>query len=190
MAQVAGLPTPQEPDVEFLRDWLDGAGEGDSFLTNSGSEAFTWKLPRHSPKVEHRFLQRDFVTPHVTTAEQDTFSKVLSSTLLDVWIYLRSFTSGANFDIPSNQARSNFHKTIDPESSILHYSEKSLLRFNNILISVIGAALPVGAIVGLYFIKSEGGRIGALAGFTVLFALALAIFTNARRLEIAASTAA
>ena len=190
MAQIAALPTPEEPDVEFLRDWLSGVREGDSFLTNSGSEAFIWSVPRCSPKAEHRFLQRDFVTMHITIAEQDTFSKILSASLLGIWTSLRSLTYGVNLTVSTNQTQSKFYKSIDPESNILHYSEKSLLRFNNILISVIGAALPVVAIVGFYFIKSEGGRIDAMAGFTVLFALALAIFTNARRLEITASTAA
>jgi hypothetical protein len=38
--------------------------------------------------------------------------------------------------------------------------------------------------------ETEGGRIGAMAGFTIAFALVLAVFTNARRLEIAASRAA
>jgi len=50
--------------------------------------------------------------------------------------------------------------------------------------------MPILSIVALYFIKTEGGRIGAMAGFTILFALVLATCTNAGRLEIAASTAA
>ena len=50
--------------------------------------------------------------------------------------------------------------------------------------------MPIVAIVALYFIDSVGGRIGTMAGFTTAFALVLATCTNARRLEIAASTAA
>lgn len=50
--------------------------------------------------------------------------------------------------------------------------------------------MPVLSIVALYFIKTVGGRIGAMAGFTIVFAIVLATLTNARRLEIAASTAA
>jgi hypothetical protein len=72
----------------------------------------------------------------------------------------------------------------------MHYSQEGLLKFNNMLISVIGTAMPIVSIVALYFIKTEGGRISAMAGFTILFAFVLATCTNARRLEIAASTAA
>jgi hypothetical protein len=75
-------------------------------------------------------------------------------------------------------------------TSTSHYSDNTLLKVNNIVVSVAGAAMPVLAIVALYFVKTEGGRLGAMAGFTIVFALVLAVCTDARRLEIAAATAA
>lgn len=146
-------------------------------------------------------LERDFFTLHTRNAEQDIFSQKLSSTLLDWWTMLRSsahrvrrslfrrrkFKDGTG---KSNQFYSGPSKVLDLEKGVLHYSEARLYRFNNILVSVISSALPVLAIVALYFVRDTGTRIGAMAGFTILFALALAIFTNARRLEIFASTAA
>jgi len=125
------------------------------------------------------------MTLQTTTEEQDVFSKILSSSLLDIWNGLRTFASSS----PSLR-KSRFRKTINPDDGTMHYSQEGLLKFNNILISVIGAAMPIISIVALYFIQTEGGRIGAMAGFTILFALVLATCTNARRLEIAASTAA
>jgi hypothetical protein len=98
--------------------------------------------------------------------------------------------SGKGPEKTTDQSNAPFRKAIDPDSGIQHYSEQRLLKINNILISVLGAAMPIVAIVALYFVKTEGGRLGAMAGFTVVFALLLAIFTNARRLEIAAATAA
>lgn len=47
-----------------------------------------------------------------------------------------------------------------------------------------------GSIVGLYFVHSDGARLGMIAAFTVLFALSMALFTNARRAETFAATAA
>lgn len=80
--------------------------------------------------------------------------------------------------------------TSDPETGVLRYGERTSLKVNTILISVVGAAPPVIAVVILYFTGTAGARIGAMAGFTVIFALALASFPNSRRPEIAASTAA
>lgn len=70
----------------------------------------------------------------------------------------------------------------------MYYDDDALLRLNTIIISVISSALPVISIVALYYIKTTIQRIGALVAFTVVFAFALATFTNARRLEIFATT--
>lgn len=115
---------------------------------------------------------------------------MLSSSILDFWDWLRTFRSKRQCRILSSNSGPTFQRYIDPHSEILHYSDSGLLKFNNILISVVSAALPIAAIVALYFIKTEGGRLGAVAGFIIVFALALACLINVRRLEIAASTAA
>ncbi|KAF2725246.1 hypothetical protein K431DRAFT_300152 [Polychaeton citri CBS 116435] len=188
-SQMRRLPSPDKADIHFLRDWLTGIGDGDNFLRER--EKYTWALPRNSPPQEHKYLNEDFLTIYAATEEQDIFSKILSSSLLDLWTYVRSRWSSERVESGTvGQQNARFPKSINPDSGLLQYTEAALLRFNNVLISVIGAALPIVSIVALYFIKTEGGRIGAMAGFTIIFALVLAIFTNARRLEIAASTAA
>ncbi|KAJ8106799.1 hypothetical protein OPT61_g9302 [Boeremia exigua] len=183
------MPAPEQADLRFLRGWLDGIGEGDGFL--EGNEAFTWQLPSKDPQQNHKALERDMMRLHKASAEQDIFSRVLSSSLLDLWAWMRSFPSSETMGSMSAAHQGpTFRKTIDPDSGILHYSEERLLRFNNVFISVVSATLLILSIVALYFINTVGGRIGAMAGFTIVFALVLAIFTNARRLEIAAWTAA
>ena len=72
----------------------------------------------------------------------------------------------------------------------MYYDRDTLLRFNNVAVSVLASALPVVAIAVLYSIRTMTQRIGAVVAFTVTFALVLAAFTNARRLEIFASTSA
>lgn len=183
------LSFPDPSNLRFLRQWLGRIGEGENFL--DGSEMYTWDLPPSSSLRERKVLEKDLLTIHQPVEEQDMFSKIMSSSLLDCWTWVRSCTSAnrRNFHDRKSDGHS-FRKSIDPGSGILHYSESSLLKINNIIISVVGAAMPIVAIVALYFIKTEGGRLGATAGFTVLFALVLAVCTNARRLEIAASTAA
>ncbi len=70
----------------------------------------------------------------------------------------------------------------------MQYSNSALLRFNTILVTVVSSAIPVLAIVTLYFVQNTLDRIGVLVAFTIAFALALALFTNATRLEIFATT--
>ena len=189
VAQVQRLSSPEDADLRFLRRWLVGFGEGENFL--NGSEKYTWALPDSSTFWEQKFLEKDLLTVHHSVEEKDVFSKIMSSSMLDLWNWLRSCASAnRRYREQTGQQGTKFKKKIDPHSGILHYNEDTLLKVNNIIISVLGAAMPVLAIVALYFIKTEGGRLGAMAGFTIVFALVLAVCTNARRLEIAAAAAA
>ena len=86
--------------------------------------------------------------------------------------------------------RRQLHKTIDQHSGVMYYDDDALLRINSLIVSVLSSALPVIAIVVLYSIDTMIRRIGAAVAFTILFAFVLAVFTNARRLEIFASTSA
>jgi hypothetical protein len=186
MSQVQRLSDPEPENLRFLREWLGGLGQGENFL--NGSEQFTWELHSSSSSNEHKFLAKDLLTLHSVMEEQDMFSKLISSSLLDIWNWLRvRISPNRRYQ---NQQGTNLQKTMDPNSGVLHYNDATLIKVNNIIVSVVGASMPVVAIVALYFIKTEGGRLWAMTGFTILFALVLATCTNARRLEIAASTAA
>lgn len=72
----------------------------------------------------------------------------------------------------------------------MEYSDAYLLRINSVLVSVLSSLIPVMAIVALYFVHTTARRIGVTVAFTTIFAFVLAQFTNARRLEIFASTSA
>lgn len=55
---------------------------------------------------------------------------------------------------------------------------------------VLAATIPSIAVLALHFIPAQTGRLGAIAGFSCLFSLVLAIFTTARPVEIFTATAA
>lgn len=55
---------------------------------------------------------------------------------------------------------------------------------------VASAALLVGAIVALNFVKPRGRRLGLVGVFTVVFATSLTLLTHARRVEVYGATAA
>ncbi|KAH8777289.1 hypothetical protein BGZ57DRAFT_891090 [Hyaloscypha finlandica] len=59
------------------------------------------------------------------------------------------------------------------------------------LISIlVSAALLVGAIVSLHFVKPMGIRLGLVGIFTTLFAASITLLTHARRIEVYGATAA
>ncbi|KAM0721389.1 hypothetical protein Q7P37_002313 [Cladosporium fusiforme] len=181
VVQVQRLASPDGKSAKVLQEWLDEVNRGDGFL--KGAEVFTWSLHSDRSKEEKRTFAKDLATTFTSNNEKDLFSELLSSMILKSWAFIhflhRTSKHGSTSDAIDDEGR-----------EILEFSEEKLIRINNIVVSVISAVLPVAAIVALFFIKTEGGRIGAMAGFTFFFAVVLAVFTNARRLEIAASTAA
>jgi hypothetical protein len=55
---------------------------------------------------------------------------------------------------------------------------------------LVAAALLIGAILALHFIKPMGIRVGIVGVFTAIFAISLVLFTSARKVEIYGATAA
>lgn len=177
-----------------MRGWLIGDKEGEGFL--QGSEVFTWDLP-DGTELEQQLLERDLVSLYPNGVQQDPFSKQMTSRILDFYHSVVGSRSKvriapvATYDPLSNKQQSRKEKkVIDHYSGVMNYNDDTLLRINTIIVSVISSALPVLAIVVLYLINTTPGRIGAMVAFTVVFAFCLAAFTDARRLEIFASTSA
>ena len=56
--------------------------------------------------------------------------------------------------------------------------------------TVLASVLPTLSMVILYFVRSLIGRLGALVGVSTLFAISVAVFTNARRVDVFLATAA
>jgi len=78
----------------------------------------------------------------------------------------------------------------EPESEISHYSEAHLTSAVHVLGTVMASLLPISAIVILYFVSSLLARLGIVVAFTALFSFALALITQAKRIEIFAATSA
>jgi hypothetical protein len=57
-------------------------------------------------------------------------------------------------------------------------------------VAALSAVFPTVVILGLYFVKNMIQRIGLVIVFTTLFAVALALFTGAKKVEIFSATAA
>ena len=70
------------------------------------------------------------------------------------------------------------------------YHGSTMYRFTSIIATALSSLLPVVSIVVLYTVHSKAARLGIIAGFTLVFSLALSIFTTANRVENFATTAA
>jgi hypothetical protein len=73
---------------------------------------------------------------------------------------------------------------------VYYFPEARISRVVNILCVLTSALLLVGAIAGLYSVHNPLARLGMIAGFTTLFAVFMSLFSNERRGEILAASAA
>ncbi|KAF1970509.1 hypothetical protein BU23DRAFT_582048 [Bimuria novae-zelandiae CBS 107.79] len=73
---------------------------------------------------------------------------------------------------------------------IVGYEDVRVMQVTYWLTSVIASLLPIGSIVILYKVHSMAARLGIIAAFNVLVSLCLNAFTNAKRAEVFAITAA
>jgi hypothetical protein len=72
----------------------------------------------------------------------------------------------------------------------IRYTDRGTFRVLKTLCTIIACLLPVGAIAVLYVIDTMPARIGAVAGFTALFAFSLSLVTSATVHNIFAATTA
>ena len=71
-----------------------------------------------------------------------------------------------------------------------YYPVEKVTLIVGILSILVSAALLVGAIVSLYFVKPMGIRLAIVGLFTVVFAASVTLLTHARRVEVYGATAA
>jgi hypothetical protein len=82
--------------------------------------------------------------------------------------------------VESNWSREHTH-SVPPSRRLYTYATSHYGLFLTLLPSI--------AVLALYFIDGMSARLGAILGFSAMFALVLALFTNARSIEIFTATA-
>ncbi|PQE24140.1 ATP synthase subunit gamma protein [Rutstroemia sp. NJR-2017a BVV2] len=158
--QLATFDLPESGNLEFLNDWLVDPRQGDCAL--EGLDRNVWKE------------KEDLVVIKPDGIAVDSFTRVLRKPLTAFWHKLRT---------------RRCHRQADEESMIYAYDEKIVIRVADMIGTAIASLLPVLAVVVLYSVREMLARLGIIALFTVLFALALMITTKAKRVEIFAATA-
>ncbi|KAF5547725.1 hypothetical protein FMEXI_5051 [Fusarium mexicanum] len=167
LSEVSQLQIPRKSQLETLRDWLTDPKGGANFLAKTGTpELYTWK-----PKDPSQY-----VSLHKTAEDSDPFTNFVKEVLTFIFHRLCG-------------ERLNAARAVDVESGLVSYSENTLMRASNLFTVIVSSALPVLTIFALNSLHTTAQRIGLTVGFTVLFAVILELFTNAKRVEIFAATA-
>lgn len=80
-------------------------------------------------------------------------------------------------------------KVIDEGSGIMTYRDFNIVKTINFIVTIIAAVLPPLTILVLNSVDKTKVRIGLTVLFTAIFAIILAVFSKAKRVEILVATA-
>lgn len=166
VGQLSKFQKPSSTHLRKLQEWLRDPKGGNTFLRNA--EAYTWAQAD----------QKEFLTFQIPRLDQDVFTRWL--TRLPVTAYHRIW----------GEKHNHSRRIVDEETGLTEYQEGPIDRIAKAVLTILASTLPMVAILGLYFQKDLLLRIYTAIGITAAFATVLAVFTQARRIEIFAATAA
>jgi hypothetical protein len=163
-AKLNNMINPNDYDIHDLQSFLCSAKMGPLCLESD--DAYTWGTT-HEPKT----YQHDLIAlkPRIN---EDTFSRWIAERAL---LLIRIFGRCLN---PSTKL-----------GTVVIY-DSVIMRVTFWITSIIASMIPIASIVVLLHLKSEAARLGAIAGFNVLITVCLSIFTEAKRTDCFAVTAA
>ncbi|KAI9685543.1 MAG: hypothetical protein M1822_004401 [Bathelium mastoideum] len=155
---------PNKLNLKSFRFWLENETMGNGFL--SGIEAAIWREAN----------DEDFATVTSPSGGPDKFTEFLSGNFLSIYNALIGRHSTSE------------RKHIDETFRL--YDPMKLQRVGDGIVAALSAILPTIAILVLYFVSKMIVRIGLIIVFTTVFAVSLALFTEAKKIEIFSATAA
>lgn len=155
---------PDEYDLKDIQHYIGSAKMGTAAL--EGDESFVWGSARGA-----KTNALDLVTLK-PRENQDTFSRwIAERALLLIRIFGRCIR-------PSTK-----------HGAVVIY-DSVIMRVTFWITSIIASMIPIASIVVLLHLNSRAARLGAIAGFNVLITVCLSLFTEARRTDCFAVTAA
>ncbi|KAF4449021.1 hypothetical protein F53441_7671 [Fusarium austroafricanum] len=167
MSELSKVKAPQRSQLENLQTWLIHPKGGNNFLPlRGGIELYTWKPEDTS----------EYFSLRNPIEDSDPFTKFIMEVLVSIFH-------------PLFGERMKVGKVVDVESGLISYSDSKIVLASNLFAVVVSSALPVLTIFVLNYLKTTTARIGFTVLFTVIFAVILQCFSNAKRIEIFAATA-
>ncbi|KAK9769780.1 putative DUF6594 domain-containing protein [Seiridium cardinale] len=158
--------SPSSYDLEFLREWLVRPRMGNFPLIGPDRSSWCLRYEKDLVAIKARPLP-------------DIFSRWLNFDMLPRWHQLFG---------------GKLKKPTDVEAGvglgIYEYDDTVLAATARIFTTVVASMLPLCSIIVQYFVRGDILRLGLIVVASALFALALALMTNARMIEIFAATSA
>ncbi|KAI8672941.1 hypothetical protein NCS56_00758500 [Fusarium sp. Ph1] len=167
-SQMSRLQSPRHRQLDCLRNWLMDRDGGKNFQEDD-VEFDTWLGEEQANPDLYVALQ-----PGID--EDDLFTSSIMR-----------FIGG-----PFHRAigdRMKVGKVIDEGSSIMTYRDSNIVKTINFIVTIIAAVLPPLTILVLNSVDKTKVRIGLTVLFTAIFAIILAVFSKAKRVEILVATA-
>ena len=167
---MSAIPDPKPQDLRVLRAFLQSEIDASPDNALMGSDADTWGDPS---LPNERGVDLLVLRPRPT---EDMFTTFFADTCMR-YLY-------QNIWCPFMLAC--FHKKC--QGAIIR--ETILLRFTSLCTTAMASLLPVASIAVLYAVHAMTSRLFLVAGFTLLFSVAVSILTTATKSEVFAATAA
>ncbi|KAK4442964.1 hypothetical protein QBC34DRAFT_311939 [Podospora aff. communis PSN243] len=161
---VLNLGAPTLPAVEAVSEWMKRTDMGNVYL--EGPDRHIWAKPDLedltclAPPLPERALRSSFVLK-----ANNLYNHII----------------GRHIHKPSSQP--HLGQTI-------HYTSRSAHLILKTIATVLACLLPISGIAVLYTISSMPARLGAVAAFTALFSLSMALLTSASIQQVFSATAA
>ena len=168
--QMSAIPDPKPQDLRSLRAFLQSQIDHCPQEALVGSDADTWGDPS---LPNQRGIDLLVLRPRPA---EDMFTNFFADTCMR-YIYQKIWC-------PFMLAC--FHKKC--EVAIIR--DTTLLRFTSLCTTAMASLLPVASIAVLYAVHAMTSRLFLVAGFTLLFSVAVSILTTATKSEVFAATAA
>ncbi|KAH8174645.1 hypothetical protein LIA77_06064 [Sarocladium implicatum] len=163
-AQIARLGTPANYDRTFFRLWLKRPDMGNFPLKGLDQECYSAKW------------EGDLVALHSRPAP-DILSRWFTYSVIPRWHHL----VGKRFKAPIEDGF---------DEGVYHYEASGLAATVRVITTVVSSLFPICSVTILYFIESNLVRLLSVIVASGIFALALALMTNARVIEVFAATSA
>jgi hypothetical protein len=167
-SQILAYPEPDRYDLEYMQRFLHNKNHMD--LSLLGPDATVW-----GSISEPKSYSSDLAAL-CPRQKEDPFSS---------WVVDNAITKLVNCGCAPFMKLSRAHM-----QGIIGYEDVQVFKITYWITSVIASLLPISSIVVLYKIQSTPARLGVIAAFNVLVSLCLNAFTNAKRAEVFAITAA
>ncbi|KAI1864442.1 uncharacterized protein JN550_008999 [Neoarthrinium moseri] len=163
-ARIAKLNPPVAYDREFLRLWLARPDMGNFPLLGLDQECYTDKHDADLVALRSR-------------PAQDIFSRWFTYCVIPWWHHF----VGEKFKAPIEDGL---------DEGVYRYENSLLAATVRVITTVLASLFPVCSVTALYFIESNFIRLASVIVASAFFALALALMTNARMIEVFAATSA